>query len=126
MAATVVLIDDDPDDLDIMKEAIASVDPAIECISFIYPVEAVRLLSKHKTIKPDFIFIDINMPRKPGPECLKELRKVDYLSVVPIVIYSTTISDRVSENLKKEGADFTFQKPSALKDYQSILQSILK
>jgi hypothetical protein len=46
VAKTIILIDDDQDDLDIMEETIKSIDDQILCISFIYPEEAIRVVSK--------------------------------------------------------------------------------
>ena len=63
MAKTVLIIDDDQDDLDIMKQAIQSIDPDLFCLSFIYPEEALKIiLGDEFVVTPDYIFIDINMP----------------------------------------------------------------
>lgn len=66
MRKTIVIIDDDSDDLDTMKEALRQIDPLILCISFLYPEEALRLLSKELILLPDYIFVDINMPKISG------------------------------------------------------------
>lgn len=124
MALTVVIIDDDPDDLDFFKEAIGAVDNSINCLSFIYSEEAVQMLSNAPILLPDFIFIDINMPRKRGNECLKELRAVRNLDTIPIIMYSTSMPPSADIALRSDGASFTFQKPTRLKDYHSVLKKI--
>jgi len=124
MTKTVILIDDDSDDLDIMKEAISQVDSNLTCISFIYPQEAIRLLSKELILLPDYIFIDINMPMITGPECLKALRNLQEFRQIPIIMYSTTMTSKVSGDLLLGGASYTFQKPYSVNDYLRILESI--
>lgn len=46
---------------------------------------------------PEFIFLDINMPRKNGLECLKEIKELERYSSVPLIIYTT--SDEESDKL---------------------------
>jgi CheY-like chemotaxis protein len=127
MAKTAILIDDDPDDLAILKEVISSIDPTVVCISFIYPDEAVRvLLSKELVIIPDMIFIDINMPGITGDKCLKALRKDRMFDKVFIAMYSTSMPDTVSEALKQLGANYTFEKPVRMAKYNEIITFILE
>jgi hypothetical protein len=56
----------DPDDLDIMKEALYDVDPQVVCFSIIYPEEGVQLLTTESIPLPDFIFIDSNIAQNEG------------------------------------------------------------
>ena len=125
MPKTVVLIDDDSDDLEIMKDALTQVDASLLCISFVYPDEAIRLLSRELILLPDFIFIDINIPRISGPECLSRLREIHEFKEVPIIMYSTSMPDGVAQRLRKNGANFTFQKPFEFNDYVRILERII-
>jgi CheY-like chemotaxis protein len=125
MPKTIVIIDDDSDDLDIMKEALGQVDPSLLCISFVYPDEAIRLLGKELILLPDYIFIDINIPRISGQECLSYLREIKEFDNIPIIMYSTSMPSQVSQVLMKKGANFTFQKPFEFKDYITILERII-
>lgn len=126
MAKSVILIDHDPEDLDILKEVISSIDPAIVCISFIYPDEAVRvLLSREPVVVPDLIFIDINMPGVTGDKCLKALRKDIMFDNVLIAMYSTSMPEAVSDALKLLGANYTFEKPVRMARYTEIIEDVL-
>lgn len=127
MARTVILIDDDPDDLDIIKEMISSLDPSLVCISFIYPDEAMRVLLNHELIVvPDLIFIDINMPGGAGDKCLKALRNSHLYDDVYIAMYSTSMPEEVSDALTKLGANMTFEKPVRTGKYSEIIAGILE
>ena len=125
MPKTVVIIDDDADDLDIMRDALAQIDPSFFCMGFGYPDEAIQLLSKELILLPDYIFIDINIPRISGHECLVQLRSIPEFRSVPIIMYSTSMPPKVAETLTRDGATFTFQKPFGFDDYINILQQIV-
>lgn len=126
MSKTVIIIDDDQDDLDIMKQAILGVDSSFLCLSFIYPEEALRvLLSKELVVLPDYIFIDINMPGITGDKCLAALRTRVEFKDIAIALYSTSMPESVAEALRASGADFVFEKPVRLKAYSEILSGIL-
>lgn len=126
MSKTIVLIDDDPDDLDIMKETIEKVVPSAQCISFVYPDEAVRVVSTELIVIPDYIIIDMNMPRKTGLDCLREFRSQEEFNDVPIIIYSTTISASLKETLMKAGATHVFQKPSKYDAWSAALSKMMQ
>lgn len=126
MAKTVVVIDDDQDDLELMKIALTNVDSSLLCVSFVYPEEALRMLfDKELVVLPDHIFIDINMPGITGDKCLKMLRTRREFDHIKITLYSTSMPDAVAEVLRKEGADHVFEKPVRLKGYSEILQTII-
>lgn len=126
MARTAILIDDDSDDLAIIKEIISNVDPSMVCISFIYPDEAMRvLLNQELIVIPDVIFIDINMPGLTGDKCLKALRSDKYFKEVFVAIYSTSMPEEVSDALKRLGANVTFEKPVRMGRYTEIISQIL-
>lgn len=125
MPKTVVIIDDDSDDLDIMRDALTHVDATMLCMGFVYPDEAIRLLSKELILLPDYIFIDINIPRISGHECLMQLRSMPEFDQVPIIMYSTSMPPNVAEVLTRDGASFAFQKPFGFDDYVRILQKIV-
>ena len=125
MSKTIVLIDDDPDDLDILRETLRKVEPSTQCISFLYPDEAIRAITDELIVIPDYILIDMNMPRKTGLECLRELRAQREFDETPIIMYSTTISQTVREALMKAGATHVFQKPSKYEAWASVLEKVL-
>jgi CheY-like chemotaxis protein len=83
---TILLVDDDQDDVYIFREAITTIDPNIECIHALDGIEALQRLEDTSV---DIVFLDLNMPRMDGTECLKEIRKKNDLASVPVIIYST-------------------------------------
>jgi len=124
MPRTVVIIDDDADDLEIMKEALTHIDPSLLCLTFVYPDEAVRLLGGELIVLPDYVFIDINIPRISGRDCMLQIRSLPDFKEVPIIMYSTSMPPTMAAALMKEGATFAFQKPFGFEDYVRILEGI--
>lgn len=126
MAKTVVVIDDDVDDLEIIRHVLKTFNPNIHCITYSNSVDAIRDLVKKKSIIPDYIFIDINMPMISGPECLSEIRKIEALDDVSIIMFSTTMLAVDTVKLMKMGATYTFQKPSSMAGYFEIVKQLIQ
>jgi DNA-binding NtrC family response regulator len=124
MAKTIVLIDDDQDDLDFLKEAILKVDSNAYCISFNYPEEAIRVICEELIVIPTYLFVDINMPTMSGAQCVIELRKLKIFNTSVITVLSTSISRDVSKALKDLGANFAYEKPSTMDGYSDILANV--
>jgi CheY-like chemotaxis protein len=124
VAKTVILIDDDQDDLDLMRETIKEMDRSILCISFIYPEEALRVVTDELIFAPNYIFIDINMPVITGDKLLREFRKVLSLNSSVITMFSTSMPQPVSQALIDSGASYTFEKPNNISDLRKILTRV--
>ena len=121
----VLLIDDDVDDQEIFSMAIEDSRSEAECIFAKDGIHALEQIHGNPEFIPDFIFIDMNMPRMNGKECLIELKKIDRLRNVPIFMYSTSSDPfNKSENIKL-GATGFIVKPSDIKDLTSILDELL-
>jgi CheY-like chemotaxis protein len=123
---TVFLIDDDSDDLQFMRDALSRLDSSIICESFVDPEEAIRRLAKNLIIVPDYIFIDRNMPKVTGEECLQILRADARFQATAIILCSTSMPREVSESLVKAGASFTFRKPDTESGYTVLLRDIIQ
>jgi response regulator RpfG family c-di-GMP phosphodiesterase len=122
---TLILIDNNNDDLQFMREAISSVDPHIQSLSFIYADEAVDALQRDLVVKPDTIFININMPAKSGLKCFLELRRNNIFNDVPIIVYAPRITSEIVESLKDSGAIMTFEKPNTIRGWKETMNGIL-
>lgn len=86
---TVLLIDDDTDDIDVFEEVIGLLDKSIVFLSATSADTALQMLSDIAT-PPDHIFLDINMPAIDGMQCLAEIRKRFPSLPSAITMYSTT------------------------------------
>ncbi len=59
---------------------------------------------------PDVLFLDLNMPRKNGMECLLEIKAHTDLKDLPVIIYSTSLHEDVADLLYKNGAHYYVRK----------------
>lgn len=95
-------IDDDSEDREMFCDALKIVDPNIHFV----PMDSGRCaldFLDDAPISPDYIFIDINMPKMNGYECLEQIlcdRKNDSSC---IIMYSTTFDPKDKAKFEKRG-----------------------
>jgi CheY-like chemotaxis protein len=124
-AKLIMIVDDDADDREIFCEALHEVDTSVQCISCSSAMEALELLRSAQQPAPDYIFLDLNMPRMNGKQCLQELKAMDKLKNMEVIIYSTSkMPDDVKET-KKQGAVHFVTKPYRFSDVRSVIRSVL-
>ena len=74
-------------------------------------------------LKPDLVFMDINMPVKTGDEALKEMKKINPFSMI---IMLTSVADMETvEQCIKDGADFYIRKDTPLEELKSIITELV-
>src|SRR3954447_25626241 len=110
----IFIAEDDQDDFSLLKEAIEAVLPA-------FNVEHSRdgvtfLNSLTKDLSPDLIFLDLNIPRKNGVDCLIELRRNEKLGPVPVIIYSTSSNFDDIDSCYRNGCTLYLVKPHSFND----------
>src|SRR3712207_625430 len=94
MDKTVLLADDDADDAEIFQEALREVAPSTN----LYRVESgtaiLQYLKDNRNVRPDIIFMDLNMPLMNGWQCLAKLKNTKGLDDIPVIIYTTSSNPR--------------------------------
>ncbi len=117
----ILQIDDDFDDCEFFQQALEAVSTAAY-MALHNPIEALQKLAD-KEIRPDLIFLDINMPLMSGIELLAEIKKREAIKNIPVIIFSTA---PVSASLAKllDAKDYV-TKPSNFNELKNILQEIL-
>ena len=73
----------------------------------------------------DVLFLDINMPKKNGLQCLSEIRTIKSLDNFPVVILSTTQDEESVQRAYAAGANLYFVKPYTLKGWKDALEMAL-
>ena len=118
----ILLIDDDLDDAELFKEALAEADSTA---FFEYQEDgkqALKTLSLQQVQLPDIIFLDINMPSISGWECLKALKADDELKEIPVIMYSTSSHKREIGIAEELGAADFIIKPH---DYNELKEKLI-
>jgi CheY-like chemotaxis protein len=122
---TVFFADDDLDDQHFFRKALSRIDESIELITANNGEEAINILFKNMKHPPDFIFLDVNMPRMSGVQCLHEIRKRENFNRTPVILYSTSFQNKDNQDSKLKGAQDFFRKPTSLSDLIIYLRSML-
>lgn len=118
--------DDDEDDRFFFKEALADLPNSPMCLEAINGEDALNQLQQIDNI-PDFIFLDVNMPRMAGRECLLEIKRDTKLKNCVVIMYSTSFSEETIEDFVKFGALTCLQKPTDMnKLHKQILDVVNK
>lgn len=125
MNKTFFIVDDDLDDQELFIEAVSEVDKSISCISASNCEEALDLLKNRKIDLPDMIFLDLNMPRLNGKQCLAELKRVSELKHIPVIIYSTSSEKRDIEETSRLGAAHFLTKPNKFEELCKALTFVV-
>jgi CheY-like chemotaxis protein len=122
MIGHILLIDDDPDEWDIFSEALQEICDSCKCT---YADGALDGLNMLRFIRPDVIFLDINMSKVNGFECLQRIKQIDNFASVPVIIYSNGIQEETVKKAMKMGAVACIRKPTAIPDLSVVLDHVV-
>lgn len=107
----ILLADDDPDDRLFFKEAVEDLPLSVQLTIVEDGGQLMKLLNEKQDELPDILFLDLNMPRKNGRECLVEIKRSEKLKRLPVIIYTTSLPKDVATLLYNEGAHYYIRKP---------------
>ena len=121
----IMLADDDEDDRLFFREAFEEVKINYEFSTFNDGEQLMDYLNEASNPLPDIIFLDLNMPRKSGIECLREIRNDDRLKKISVAIYSTSSSEQDIEDTFVSGANVYIKKPNDFNMLKKILSDVV-
>jgi len=121
----ILLADDDTDDCIFFKEAVEELKVPTTLTIVHEGEQLMKLLSNDATELPHVLFLDLNMPRKNGFECLSEIKSNKKLSRLPVIMFSTSFEQEVVNQLFKSGAHYFIRKPSEFTQFKKIIQKAL-
>jgi len=120
----ILLADDDTDDRFFFDMALKELSFSTQLTSVENGEKLMTYLSGHTADLPEILFLDMNMPRKNGAECLAEIKQNEKLQSLPVVIYSTSLHEDVADKLYKNGAHYYIRK-TGIDELGKTLQYIL-
>ena len=123
---SLLIVDDDADDRQLFIEAVKEVDDTINCITANNGQQAMELLNNAGNNLPDFIFLDLSMPRMNGKECLAAIQKNERLKHIPVIIYTTSGEVEESIVLKEMGAYHFMTKPVNADEIYYMVSMVLE
>jgi CheY-like chemotaxis protein len=120
-----LLCDDDLDDCAFFKEALETLSQPTKLAVVHNGEQLLQLLTEQANELPYVLFLDLNMPRKNGFECLLEIKLNEKLKHLPIIIFSTSLEEEVVNLLYRNGAQYFIRKPAEFSQIQKVLQQAL-
>lgn len=119
-----LLVDDDIDDTFLFEEILTEVDSSIRFRNAMHGQAALELLRSTAQDLPDLIFLDLNMPKMDGKQCLLELKSDPGLKHIPVIMYTTSSQSRDIEQTMLNGAICFITKPTDLNELKYIISTI--
>ena len=120
-----MLIDDDIDDQEVFAHALKHLNLDIDFVTANDGVHAIEKIKTDSNLQPYFIFLDVNMPRMSGIECLVEIKKISRVKNVPVYLYSTYTDPDTIKLGKDKGATDFLVKATSMKELEQTLLKVL-
>ncbi len=117
----ILLADDDTDDRLFFDNALKKLPISTHLTTINDGEQLMNYLSENSEHLPSILFLDINMPRKNGIECLSEIKQNKKLKNLPVVMFSTSNSGDEISMLFKTGAHIYVHKPN---DFAQLIELI--
>lgn len=121
----IILADDDEDDRLFFTDAFDELKMATKVLTFKDGLYLMDYLNDEENALPHILFLDLNMPRKSGLECLREIKSNKRLDSLVIAIYSTSSSEKDIEETFVQGANIYIKKPSDFKTLKKMLSNVV-
>ena len=124
----ILLVDDSPADAGLTREVLATSERQANIQTVSDGEEALAFL--HRTGKyidatrPDLLILDLNLPRKDGRAVLAEVKADPELNEIPVVVFTTSRSDRDIARCYELGANSYMTKPGNLAQFFSAVRSL--
>lgn len=128
--AHILLIEDDPDDVMIIKRALARAPIAIETETQKNGREALDYLTqKYDQNRMDdisLILLDLNMPMMDGHEFLHILRGDERFKALPVVVLTTSTQPEIIQRAYRDGANAVISKADTLEGMMNVVDTIVR
>ena len=127
-AINILIIEDNPGDVDLLREGLedSKVHNSISVVGD--GEEAVSFLRQERgfenAVRPDLIFLDLNLPRKNGREVLEEIKNDARFSQIPIVVLTSSEADTDVKNAYALRANAYVTKPLGFEQFMDVVRSI--
>lgn len=124
----VLLVEDSPGDVRLTREAFRDVNPQIELHVATDGVDALDFLSREAPYgaapRPDFILLDLNLPKLDGREVLSRIKKDPKFSTIPTIILTTSDAEADILRSYELRANCYLTKPVEFDRFERVVKSI--
>lgn len=123
--SSIFLADDDIDDCLLFEDALREINAKMKLTMAKNGQQLMEILHETVPPPPDVVFLDLNMPRKNGFECLEEMKTTQKLKDIPVVIFSTSLQDEAINRTYAWGANFYICKPGTFHQLTKVIKKVL-
>lgn len=123
---TVLIVDDDSDDRESIRDAFLENKHNHDYTFLQSGDHLIEHLSGADTTHPSLILLDLNMPGRDGRDVLKTLKADGTYKPIPIIVLTTSASDKDRKASYELGANCFITKPDSYKDLVEITDSIAR
>jgi two-component system, chemotaxis family, response regulator Rcp1 len=124
----VLLVEDSPGDVRLTREAFREANPAVRMHVASDGIEAMAFLRQEgvnvEAPRPDFILLDLNLPKMDGREVLALIKDDDSLRTIPTIILTTSEADADILHSYELNANAYLRKPVTLEAFEALVRSI--
>ena len=124
----VLLVEDSPGDVRLTREAFREANPAVRLHVAFDGIEAMAFLrhdgANGDAPRPDFILLDLNLPKMDGREVLALIKDDDSLRTIPTIILTTSEADADILHSYELNANAYLRKPVTLEAFEAMVRSI--
>ncbi len=121
----IVFADDEENDRLLFLDALKELKIETKVYTVNDGVELIDYLTQEQQNLPHLLFLDINMPRKNGHECLKEIKANDKWKDITIAIFSTSMSENDIEETLINGANVYINKPNSFDKLKEVVHRVV-
>lgn len=121
----ILLADDDIDDCFFFKQAVDELQLPVNFTAVHDGEQLMQYLTNETDKLPHLLFLDLNMPRKNGFECLSEIKHHEKLKQLPVIMFSTSFEQGAADQLYLNGAQYFVRKPSEFAQLKKIIHQTL-
>jgi CheY-like chemotaxis protein len=126
-AATILLVDDDADDLLFLSSSFSNASPQVRLKQAYSVREAMSYLSRLPDEQlPSLIVLDYNMPVHDGLDFLKILNEQERFHGIKKIVLSTAQSALIKTVCMEQGADACYTKPFKVEQYRALAERALE
>ncbi|HVB02894.1 MAG TPA: response regulator [Chitinophagaceae bacterium] len=120
-----LLGDDDKDDCLFFNEAISELPYSIQLTTVYNGDQVIQWLTSGKNTLPHILFLDLNLPRRNGYECLSQVKQIEVLKSLPVIIISTSFIQKMADQLYNNGAHFYIRKPTEFSKLKTLIHQAI-
>jgi len=124
----VLLVEDSPGDVRLTREALRDANRSIHLQVASDGIEAMAFLRREgehaRAVRPDFILLDLNLPRMDGRQVLTLIKEDDSLKTIPTIILTTSDAEADIMRSYQLQANCYLTKPVQLEEFEGVVRSI--